>query len=135
MPTDPSILGFSNKWYLQGVKAAILHKMDSESPIQIFTSPYFIASKLEAFKTRGQEDLYGSHDFEDIVFVLDHRDEIEGELINADKEVKVFLKEEFSKLLKNRSFEEALLGHVEQDEQIQRKKRIIEIFKRFIKSL
>jgi hypothetical protein len=60
MPTDPSILGFSNKWYSQGVKTAVAHKMDSGSPIQIFTSPYFIASKLEAFKTRGKEDLYGT---------------------------------------------------------------------------
>jgi hypothetical protein len=126
MPTDPTILGFSNKWYLQGVKTAVQHKMDNGSPIQIFTSPYFIASKLEAFKTRGKEDLYGSHDFEDIVFVLDHRDEVEEELVNADNEVKEFLKE-FNKLLKNKSFEEALLGHVEQDGQILRKERIINI--------
>ena len=85
MPTDPSILGFSNRWYTQGVKTAIRHKMDNGKPILIFTSPYFIASKFKAFKTRGKGDLYGSHDFEDIVFVLDHRDEIEEELMNADK--------------------------------------------------
>ncbi|HSH66311.1 MAG TPA: hypothetical protein VLB84_11055 [Bacteroidia bacterium] len=130
MPTDPSILGFSNRWYSRGVKIAVQHKMDNGSPIQIFTSPYFIASKLEAFKTRGKEDLYGSHDFEDIVFVLDHRDTIEEELINADEKVKAFLKEEFKKLLENKSFEEALLGHVEQNEQIDRKERIMNILKK-----
>jgi len=33
---------------------------------------YFIASKIEAFKSRGQNDEHTSTDFEDIVFVLDH---------------------------------------------------------------
>jgi hypothetical protein len=42
--------------------------------------------------------------------VLDHRDDIVEELMNADKEVKAFLKENFNKLLKNKSFEEVLLA-------------------------
>jgi hypothetical protein len=79
MPTDPSILGFSNQWYPEGVKTSIEHPIDNAAPIRIFTSPYFIASKMEAFKTRGENDLYASHDLEDIVFVLDHRDSIEEE--------------------------------------------------------
>lgn len=131
MPTDPSVLGFSNRWYPSGVKTAIEFTMDNVDPIKIFTSPYFIASKLEAFKTRGRSDVYSSHDLEDIVFVLDHKDDIEEELINADDEVKGYLKEEFSLLLKNDSFEEALLGHVEQNNQTGRKQRIIEVLVSF----
>lgn len=68
---------------------------------------------------------------EDIVFVLDHKDDIQEELINADDEVKGYLKEEFSLLLKNDSFEEALLGHVEQTNQIGRKERIMEVLVSF----
>jgi hypothetical protein len=67
MPTDPSILGFSNRWYPDGVKYSIEHKIDDAAPIRIFTSPYFIASKFEAFNTRGKGDIYGSHDLEDII--------------------------------------------------------------------
>ena len=131
MPTDPSILGFSNQWYPEGVKTSIEHTIDNAAPIRIFTSPYFIASKMEAFKTRGESDLYASHDLEDIVFVLDHRDSIEEELINSDQKVKEYLKEEFTALLNNKSFEEALLGHVEQSDQMKRKDRIIKILKNF----
>jgi hypothetical protein len=69
------------------------------------------------------------HDFEDIVFVLDNRDEIEEELMNADEKVKTFLKNEFDKLLKNKSFEEALLGHVEPYGQSMRKDKITNILK------
>jgi DNA/RNA-binding domain of Phe-tRNA-synthetase-like protein len=39
-----------------------------------------------------------------------------------------------NKLLKNKSFEEALLGHVEQDNQVQRKDSIIDILEAFIVS-
>ena len=134
MPTDPSILGFSNKWYVDGVKNAVVFEMTNGESIRIFTSPYFIASKMEAFKTRGKSDLYGSHDLEDIVFVLDNRDSIAEELFASEKNVKDYLKTEFNTLLKNNSFEEALLGHVEQLGQTERKNRIVEILKDFVKN-
>jgi predicted nucleotidyltransferase len=133
MPTDPSILGFSNQWYPEGLKYSIKYPLNEDVLISIFTSPYFIASKLEAFKTRGKSDLYWSHDLEDIIFVLDNRDTIEDELLNTDTKVKKYLQEEFTVLLKNDSFEEALTGHVEQSDQMNRKNRIIEILKNFVK--
>lgn len=68
---------------------------------------------------------------EDIVFVLNHKDDIDAELINADDKVKGYLKEKFSLLLKNNSFEEALLGHVEQSNQMGRKERIMEVLVSF----
>jgi hypothetical protein len=132
MPTDPSILGFSNKWYPDGVKTAIKHHLSDTDSIFIFTSPYFIASKMEAFTTRGKRDLYWSHDLEDIIFVLDNRDEVEEELLTADSQVKAYLKKEFIQLLNNSSFEEALIGHVEQSDQVQRKDRILKILKKFV---
>jgi hypothetical protein len=44
------------------------------------------------------------------------------------------LKTEFNTLLKNNSFEEALLGHVEQSGQTERKNRIADILKGFVKN-
>jgi len=134
MPTDPSILGFSNKWYIDGVKTAVVYKMTNGESIRIFTSPYFIASKMEAFKARGKGDLYGSHDLEDIIFVLDNRDSLAEELLSSDPNVKDYLKKEFDTLLKNKNFEEALIGHVEQSGQTQRKNRIMEILKDFVRT-
>ena len=132
MPTDPAILGFSNKWYADGVKNAIPFTMSNNDTIRIFTSPYFIASKMEAFKTRGKNDLYASHDLEDIIFLLDNRDTIADELAVADTDVKKYLQKEFGKLLKNSSFEEAVIGHVEQSNQTQRKNKIVEMLHEFV---
>jgi Fe2+ transport system protein FeoA len=39
MPTDPTILGFSNKWYPDGVKTTIDHSINNEEPIRILPVP------------------------------------------------------------------------------------------------
>lgn len=131
MPTDPSVLGFSNQWHVDGVKFSYSHPLTGKQSIRIFHPSHFIASKMEAFKTRGKGDLFGSHDLEDIIFVLDNRDEILNDLLNADAGVKKYLKKEFSVLLKMSLFDEALLGNVEQTDQTYRKNRIMEILVEF----
>src|SRR5688500_17504881 len=80
MPTDESILGFSNIWYEEGFKSAIDYTLNSQHTIKIFAPPYFIASKLEAFKKRGNNDGRMSSDFEDIVYVLENRRSIWEEM-------------------------------------------------------
>ena len=79
MPTEPNVIGFSNPWYPEGYKNAIAYNLDKNLAIKIFSLPYFIASKIEAFKSRGANDYRASTDFEDIVYVLDRgADLIEG---------------------------------------------------------
>jgi predicted nucleotidyltransferase len=63
MPTEPKVIGFSNKWYPEGFANAIDFKLDSNSTIRIFSLPYFMASKWEAFKGRGKNDYRTSKDF------------------------------------------------------------------------
>lgn len=71
MPTDPQVIGFSNKWYPEGFEKAILHPMTESESIYIFPLEYLIANKLEAFLTRGQSDFIFSRDFEDLVYLLE----------------------------------------------------------------
>ncbi len=52
MPNAEKVLGFSNKWYAPGFKQAIDFIIDNQHTVKIFTAAYFIASKLEAFKSR-----------------------------------------------------------------------------------
>lgn len=110
MPVSEEILGFSNKWYAQGFQAAIPFKLD-EVEIRIFPSPYFIASKLEAFKNRGNNDGRTSSDFEDIIFVLENRSTVWDEMANADQPVKHYLHSEFQSLLARTDFEEWVDAH------------------------
>ncbi len=52
MPTTKETLGFSNRWYPVGFANSIVYDI-GEDKIRIFKPSYFIASKLEAFKSRG----------------------------------------------------------------------------------
>ncbi len=80
MPTDENILGFGNRWYKKAIAASIIHRLTDSMDIKIVTAPYFLATKLEAFRTRGKSDYYVSHDFEDIMSILDGRVEIVEEI-------------------------------------------------------
>jgi len=64
MPTYKEALGFSNRWYPAGFSSAVSYDL-GDGNIRIFQSPYFIASKLEAFKSRGANDGRTSTDFEE----------------------------------------------------------------------
>lgn len=114
MPTNSEALGFSNRWYPNGFKNAISYSLDDRNTINIFSLPYFIASKLEAFKNRGNNNFRFSTDFEDIVYVLENGKNVVEELMAADEEVKSYLKNEFAVMLENSHFEEGVLGHLNQ---------------------
>jgi predicted nucleotidyltransferase len=111
MPTNEAILGFSNIWYEGGFKNAVDYIIDDQHTVKIFSAPYFIASKLQAFKNRGNNDGRISTDFEDIIFVLDNRSTIWEEMKNAEDEVRKFLLEEFNILHNHKYIEEWIAAH------------------------
>lgn len=111
MPTEETILGFSNKWYRKGFASSIQHEIDPNHTIKIFQAPYFIASKIEAFKARGK-NTYGeydgrfSSDFEDIIYVLENRRAVWNEMSMASEGLREYLITEFEKMLKHPDIEE-----------------------------
>ena len=111
MPVSEDILGFSNIWYADGFKAAIEKEIDEFHTVKIFPAPYFIASKIEAFKNRGKADGRSSTDFEDIIFVLENRNSIWDEMENTNKMLGNYLKKEFNRLLTNQYLEEWIDAH------------------------
>jgi len=112
MPTDAEILGFSNQWYQQALKHAEVRQISEDMAIRLVTAPYFLATKIDAFHNRGNNDFIASHDMEDIITLLDGRPEIVDEVRNAPKDVKIFLSKKFGEFLNNRSFLDALPGHL-----------------------
>ena len=111
MPTDASILGFSNIWYAPALENAQRIRI-GELEIQLITAPYFLATKLEALHGRGKNDFRMSHDLEDIVTVIDGRAELAGEVRVAPAELRQYLSREFGTLLSNRDFIDSLPGHL-----------------------
>ena len=76
MPTDSDIMGFSNKWYGEGIENKITKVLPDGTEIFVFSPEYYVAAKLEAHKNRGGDDLRQSHDFEDIIYVLDNCNDV-----------------------------------------------------------
>jgi hypothetical protein len=124
MPTDSTILGFSNLWYRPALKNAELTGIGGHQ-IRLISAPYFLATKLEAFHGRGHFDYRMSRDFEDIVTILDGRPEIVAEVQRCVTSLQQYLKDEFSALLSERDFLESLPGHLLPDAVSQQRLRIV----------
>lgn len=112
MPADDSSIGVSNKWYKPGFKYLQQIEIPDGISINILPSPYFLATKLEAFKDRGHNDFYGSHDFEDIIYLLDNRTTIVEEIMAADNDIKEYIKSELSAIQKHPQSGEILAMHI-----------------------
>jgi len=123
MPTNASVIGFSNRWYADGFKFAKSIQLD-DLPIKIFTLPFFIASKIEAFKSRGQNNYLFSSDFEDIVYVLENNTNISPLIAESPKDVQQYLKQCFLEFLKDAEFEEGVSAHLEPITQTQQIEKI-----------
>lgn len=76
------------------------------------STPYFIATKFEAFKGRGNRDFMGSHDLEDLIAVVDGRESLVSEVRGEPAELRGFLREEVSELLRNANLIDALPGYL-----------------------
>jgi hypothetical protein len=108
MPTDGAVLGFTNSWYRPGALHAVDHLLPSGKRIRLIAAPYFLATKLEAFASRAGGD-YAHHDMEDIVTVVDGRDSIVAEVMNAEDEVREYVMDEFETLLASPTFVDRLI--------------------------
>lgn len=134
MPTDGKILGFGNPWYKEALDNAVSHQISDDLSVKTITAPYFIATKIEAFVTRGNNDLIGSHDLEDIITIVAGRVEIVNEISLANDKLQSHLKQFFIKLLKNDQFESVLPGHLNEGSDVVRRQRV-EIVKSRIKKI
>ena len=112
MPTDESILGFANKWSQSALENAKSIDIGENLRINIITPAYFIATKLEAFRRRGNSD-YFCHDMEDIITVYNGNTDIVAEIQNSAPDVKTFIQSEFKALLADRRYEiDGIAGHL-----------------------
>ncbi len=132
MPSDTAILGFSNRWYKEGIKRAVKKRVLSQE-IFLFPLPLFLAAKIEAFLGRGGKDFRLSHDMEDIVTVLDGQEDF-TELITAPGPVNAYLKEKIKTFLKDDSFIESLSAHLQPDPSAtERARRILDFLTKISK--
>lgn len=112
MPTKTEILGFSNIWYEDAFKNAISYPLEKNLEIKLVTAPYLLATKFEAFLGRGENNFHLSHDLEDIISVIDGRKSIVDEVQHGPIVLQKYLSEQFSKIVDDLEFINALPGHL-----------------------
>jgi len=108
MPTDSDVLGFSNRWYEEGIEIKIQKTLPDGTEVFVFPPEYYLAAKFEAHNSRGGNDLRQSHDFEDIIYILDNCSNILENISASKPSVKTYLKEECRKLLENPNITEGI---------------------------
>lgn len=64
-----------------------------------------LATKLEAFKDRGNRDFLGSRDFADVVALVDGREELLAECADAPADLRAFVASALRALREDDSFE------------------------------
>lgn len=124
MPTNPAILGFSNRWYGPAFEHAMSVHLNGYE-FRLISAPYFLATKLEAFHGRGKNDHRLSPDLEDIVMIVDGRPELITEVEQSHSSLREFLRDRFSVLLADRDFIESLPGHLLPDQASQQRISIV----------
>jgi len=115
MPTDPKLLGFSNRWYPGALLDAIEYTLPNGTQIRLVSPPYFLATKLEAFLGRGKGDFMGSHDLEDVMSVLDGRTSVLDEVAASAPELRRFIAQTFLGFLENEGFIGSIQGNLPPD--------------------
>jgi predicted nucleotidyltransferase len=115
MPTEAGILGFHNIWYPLAVETAFNISLPNNMTIRLITAPVFLATKLEAFKGRGNGDYMASHDLEDVMTVIDGRATLWEEVLQSQPSLRAYLSQQFTQLLESRDFMDALPGQLPAD--------------------
>ena len=104
MPVQPEVLGFTNRWYPYAVETAERVELGEGARIRLVSAVAFVATKLEAFASRGHGDFLSSHDLEDVLNIVDGREELMGEIADAPIEVREAVAGIFRRLLSNADF-------------------------------
>lgn len=126
MPDDEAILGFSNRWYTQALNTAAELRLSTGATIRVVRPPFFLATKLEAWKGRGRIDLLASRDVDDILMLIRGRPELPEELLHADNELRGFIAQGLHALQQHSGFAYAVMSAVNGDTDYEQ-----HLFKRF----
>jgi hypothetical protein len=115
MPAEARLLGFANRWQAEALPHGVHRALPSGATIRAVTPPYLVATKIEAFRSRGGGDHLVSRDLEDVVTLTDGRADLVDEIRRAPQPVARYLASEVSGLLADGGFMRAVPGFLRPD--------------------
>ncbi len=116
MPLDARILGFSNRWYSDALRTANEMRLSGGLKIRLVAAPYFLGTKIEAFRGRGREDYFASKDLEDFIAIVDGRESLVDEVRASSQDLRRYVADAVRNLLSEPRFLDALPGYLLPDE-------------------
>lgn len=88
-------------------------RLPSGVAIRVVPPANLLATKLEAFAGRGNVDYFGSADFEDIVVLVDGREELVDEVTGGSHDLRVYLAAQLSEHVTQARARDAIVAHLE----------------------
>jgi len=131
IPYEATPLGPTNSWLKPGFKKAYPVKIGS-SEIKILPVSLFLATKWEAFESRGTDPRM-SHDFEDIIYVIDNNLELLNDVKKAEIRVQKYLKNMSETILSHSSYNEIIECHISPFTAFERGQSIVQKLKQMTK--
>lgn len=110
VPAEPRLAGFGGHWLRPAVEASVEHQLPSGTIIRVVPPAHLLATKLEAFADRGNDDCIASRDFEDVILLVDSREELGAELDGAPGELRAYVTDELNRIMRLRTFEYGVEG-------------------------
>jgi hypothetical protein len=132
MPTLDGILGFTNIWYKDAVAQPLRHILPNGVSVSIIHPVYYIATKTEAFRGRGKGDFRASHDFEDIVALVNGRAELIPEMKSAKQDVLKAMRDFWIPKLDSANMVASIKEHLDAYEDIERTPLVVERFRQML---
>lgn len=112
VPLDARLAGFSGVWLSAATRAAVEQALPSGTTIRVVPPVELLATKLEAFTDRGNDDCLASRDFEDIALLIDSRPELASEILAGDPKLANYICSELARVQDLPGFDYGIEGAV-----------------------
>ncbi len=112
VPAGSHLGGTGSEWDLIALETSVEAILEPGVSIRHASAPAFLALKWAAFRDRGKDDPFASHDLEDILALTASRKSVVAELRTAPIAVREHVREGFRWLLENEQYEDLIAGHL-----------------------
>lgn len=112
VPAGDHLGGTGNPWDQLAIKTAVKVTLSQGVTIHHATAASFIAQKWAAHSDRGKRDAFVSRDLEDILALLASRPSIVDEVSESSTEVREYISQQSSGILRDAYLEDLLAAHL-----------------------
>lgn len=110
VPVEQRLAGFTGRWLRRAASHADTVTLASQQIIRAIVPPWLIVTKLEAFADRGNDDCLTSRDFEDLVTLVDGREQLTNEIAALPPDAGTYIREQLTRISALRDYHYGVEG-------------------------